>query len=261
MSLNSEEVNKLFLAATLGNTIESTGLTTKEHQDFFDNLLNELENAPAGVMASPMNDWIGDEYDDIIAAFERVEEKYVAKSLGTYEMSKAEGDKRYTLGAMYIPDRLDAHGEWTDSEELQRAVWDYVRTNDRRIMLQHNREVVAGEWVEVMAFPYELTVPIMSLDGQQAVHTYPANTVFLGVIWEPWAWELIQAGKILGYSIGGKAERLYVDMEEVQKEDGPGVSDVHVDTLMNPKKKKIPKILQDTPEPEKKPADNGTMWG
>jgi hypothetical protein len=101
----------------------------------------------------------------------------------------------------------------------------------------------------------------MSSDGQQAVHTYPANTVFLGVIWEPWAWELIQAGKILGYSIGGKAERLYVDMEEVQKEDGPGVSDVHVDTLMNPKKKKIPKILQDTPEPEKKPADNGTMWG
>jgi hypothetical protein len=78
----------------------------------------------------------------------------------------------------------------------------------------------------------------MSSDGQQAVHTYPANTVFLGVIWEPWAWELIQAGKILGYSIGGKAERLYVDMEEIEKEDGPGVSNVHVDTIMNPKKKK-----------------------
>ncbi|CAB4155491.1 Phage-like element PBSX protein, XkdF [uncultured Caudovirales phage] len=162
----------------------------------------------------------------------------VIKNIGKYEVSKAEGEKRYTLGAMYIPDRIDAHGEWTDSDELQKAVWDYVKSNDRRIRLQHNRDVVAGEWVEVMAFPYELTVPIKNIDGLEVSHTYPANTVFLGVIWEPWAWELVKSGKILGYSIGGKAERLYVDMEEVEKEDGPGVSDVHVDTIMNPKKKK-----------------------
>jgi hypothetical protein len=165
----------------------------------------------------------------------------ISKSIGNYEVSKAEGDKRYTLGAMYIPDRLDAHGEWTSAEELQRAVWDYVRTDDRRIRLQHNRDIVAGEWVEVMAFPYELTVPIQTLTGVETNHTYPKNTVFLGVIWEPWAWEKVQNGEILGYSIGGKAERLYVDMEEVTKEDGPGVADVHVDTIMNPKKKK--KIL------------------
>jgi hypothetical protein len=157
---------------------------------------------------------------------------------GAYKVSKAEHDKRYTLGAMYIPDQLDAHGEWTDSEELQRAVWDYVRTDDRRIRLQHNRDVVAGEWVEVMSFPYELTVPITTVDGIETTHTYPANTVFLGVIWEEWAWEKVQAGEILGYSIGGRAERLYVDMEEVEKEDGPGVNSVHVDTIMNPKKKK-----------------------
>lgn len=162
----------------------------------------------------------------------------VVKNIGKYEVSTAEGEKRYTLGAMYIPDRLDAHNEWTDAEELQKAVWDYVKSNDRRIRLQHNRDVVAGEWVEVMAFPYELTVPIKTMTDIEVNHTYPANTVFLGVIWEPWAWELVKTGKILGYSIGGKAERLYVDMEEVQKEDGPGVNDVHVDTLMNPKKKK-----------------------
>jgi hypothetical protein len=162
----------------------------------------------------------------------------LVKSIGAYEVSKAEDAKRYTLGAMYIPDRIDAHGEWTDSDELQRAVWDYVKTNDRRIRLQHNRDVVAGEWVEVMAFPYELTVPIKTITGIDVNHTYPPNTVFLGVIWEPWAWDLVKTGKILGYSIGGKAERLYVDMEEVEKEDGPGVSDVHVDTIMNPKKKK-----------------------
>jgi hypothetical protein len=108
----------------------------------------------------------------------------LAKSIGSYEVSKAEGDKRYTLGAMYIPDRLDAHNEWTDAEELQRAVWDYVRSNDRRIRLQHNRDIVAGEWVEVMSFPYELAVPITTPSGIMVNHTYPANTVFLGVNWE-----------------------------------------------------------------------------
>jgi hypothetical protein len=158
----------------------------------------------------------------------------MAKSIGSYEVSKAEGEKRYTLGAMYIPDRLDAHNEWTDAEELQRAVWDYVRSNDRRIRLQHNRDIVAGEWVEVMSFPYELTVPITTPSGITVNHTYPANTVFLGVIWEEWAWEKIQRGEILGYSIGGRAERLYVDMEK----NDPTVTDVHVDTIMNPKKKK-----------------------
>jgi len=160
----------------------------------------------------------------------------VVKSIGAYEVSKAEEAKRYTLGAMYIPDRIDAHGEWTDADELQRAVWDYVKTNDRRIRLQHNRDVVAGEWVEVMTFPHALTVPITSPDGKETQHTYPPNTVFLGVIWEPWAWQMVTEGKIGGYSIGGKAERLFVDID-LEKND-PTVSDVHVDTIMSPSKKK-----------------------
>lgn len=175
----------------------------------------------------------------------------LTKSIGAYEVSKAEDMKRYTLGAMYIPDRLDAHSEWTSADELQQAVWTYVRLGDRNIRLQHNREITAGEWVEVMAFPYELTVPVQQADGSTQSHTYPPDTVFLGVIWEPWAWELVQSGKILGYSIGGKAERLYVDMEEVVKDDaamptsdGPLASDVHIDTIMNQqkKKKKIPVV-------------------
>jgi hypothetical protein len=168
--------------------------------------------------------------------FPQAFEQETVKALGAFNLQKAEGEKRYTLGAMYIPDMEDAHGEWTDSDELQRAVWDYVRTDDRRIRLQHNRDVVAGEWVEVMAFPHSITVPITTPEGKEEQHTYPANTVFLGVIWEPWAWDMVREGKIRGYSIGGKAERLFVDME-VDKSD-PGVNQVHIDTIMNPKKPK-----------------------
>ena len=64
-----------------------------------------------------------------------------------------------------------------------------------------------------MAFPYELTVPIQTMSGVAVNHTYPANTVFLGVIWEPWAWELVQQGKIRGYSMGGRGQRVEVDLE------------------------------------------------
>lgn len=123
-------------------------------------------------------------------------------------------ERRYTMGPMYVPNMVDAHGEWTDPDELQKAVWDYVRAGDRRIRLQHNRSVVAGEWVEVLAWPYEVTVPMYGADMEGRKLTYPANTVFLGVVWEPWAWELIKAGKLRGYSIGGKADRVLADLPE-----------------------------------------------
>jgi hypothetical protein len=124
-----------------------------------------------------------------------------------------EDARRFTLGPMYVPDFVDAHGEWTDADSLQQAVWDYVRSGDRGIRLQHNRDVVAGEWVECMAWPYPVTVPMVEpSSGEEYKVTYPANTVFLGTVWEPWAWELVKAGKLRGYSIGGRAERILADL-------------------------------------------------
>ena len=156
-------------------------------------------------------------------------------------ISKAE-EKRFTLGPLYIPDSLDAHNEWTDSEELQRAVWDYVKSGDRRIRLQHNRDVVAGEWVEVMTFPHKLTVPMTKASGEEASVTYPPNTVFMGVQWEDWAWDLVKQGKLRGYSIGGKAKRIDANLETTEEEEveesDPSVNSVHVDTIMKPPKKK-----------------------
>jgi hypothetical protein len=169
--------------------------------------------------------------------------KYSPEVLETTEVSyvsKSAEERRYTLGPMYVPDRIDAHNEWTDSLELQKSVWEYVRSGDRRIRLQHDREVVAGEWVEVMAWPYEVSVPMQKSEGTQDV-TFPKDTVFLGVIWEPWAWELVKAGKLRGYSVGGRAQRLEVDLpvsKEAMPVDGPTVESVHEDALMPSKRKK-----------------------
>lgn len=127
-------------------------------------------------------------------------------------ISKAvDEEERYTLSPWYVPDSLDAHGEWTDAKEVQQAFWKYLAKDNRDIRLQHNTDIVAGEWVEGCTFPWELTVPVKHPEGDTE-YTFPAGTPFLGVIWEPWAWELIKKGEIRGLSIGGSAIRTDEDV-------------------------------------------------
>ena len=123
-------------------------------------------------------------------------------------------ERRFTLGPMYVPNKEDAHGEWTDDNELQMALWDYVRSGDRRIRLQHNKDVVAGEWTEVLTWPFEIDVPMLQPDGSTQEVTYPENTVFMGIVWEPWAWQMVKDGKLRGLSIGGKAQRIEAEIPE-----------------------------------------------
>ena len=131
-------------------------------------------------------------------------------------ISKSTSDEeRYTFSPWYVPDSLDAHGEWTDAKEVQHAFWKYLAQDDRDIRLQHNTDIVAGQWVEGATWPYEVSVPVKHPDGDTE-YTFPAGTPFLGIIWQPWAWELIKAGEIRGLSIGGNANRAEV---EFSKED------------------------------------------
>ena len=123
-------------------------------------------------------------------------------------LHKSVEEKRFTLGPWYIPNRLDAHNEWTDATELQDGLWNYVRKGDRGIRLQHNRDIVAGEWVEAMQMPVEVTMR-KHAGGEEVV--YPEGTVFLGVVWKPWAWELVKKGKIRGFSIGGSSARIPIE--------------------------------------------------
>lgn len=130
-------------------------------------------------------------------------------------------EKRFTLGPLYVPDFMDAHGEWTDAEELQAGVWHWVRTGDRRIFLQHDQDAQAGEWVEVMTMPQEWTVTMHDANGSPVGEvTYPPNTVFLGVVWNDEAWEMVKAGELRGYSIGGFSDRMYADLPTDGEREG-----------------------------------------
>ena len=135
------------------------------------------------------------------------------KKGATYEDSmdlihKANEEQKFTLGPWYIPNRADAHNEWSDADELQKALWEYVRSGDRDIRLQHNTDIVAGEWVEAMSFPVPVTLNMKKASGDAKEVTYPSGTVFLGVKWNDWAWDMVKENKITGFSIGGSAARV-----------------------------------------------------
>ena len=115
------------------------------------------------------------------------------------------------MGPVYIPNLADAHNETISADDLQKAIWDWVRSEDRSIYLQHTEEK-AGEMVEIMTFPFEFTTSLAVPNEGITKYTFPENTPFMGTIWEPWAWELVKAGELRGYSIGGLASRIEVDI-------------------------------------------------
>ena len=185
----------------------------------------EWQDLPVSVQEAIDEAMIGyvDEVGEDDAASETVEEPFTAeivkeagKELSDANVEllhKADNEHRFTLGPWYIPDRYDAHGEWTDADELQKSLWEYVKSGDRGIRLQHNKDIVAGEWLEAMSFPVPVTIG-MTKDANSKQVEYPAGTVFLGVQWKPWAWELVKAGKIQGFSIGGAAARIDMSMPD-----------------------------------------------
>ncbi|CAB4148359.1 Phage-like element PBSX protein, XkdF [uncultured Caudovirales phage] len=149
-----------------------------------------------------------------------------------YEVVKSSSgineEKRYTFGVVFMPDTPDAHNDVASAAELERAQWEYVRRNDRKIYIQHKMtaqygDKVAGEWVSMVTWPTEVNtkffVPTESPSGLQATmkfepvkeKTLPANSVYMGVVWEPWAWELVKSGKITGFSFGGLGQRKRID--------------------------------------------------
>jgi hypothetical protein len=160
-----------------------------------------------------IDQWINGDlaWEDLSVEAQRSVDDDAMKAEPVAEMElihKSVAEKRFTLGPWYIPNRLDAHNEWTDADELQAGLWDYVRKGDRGIRLQHNRDIVAGEWVEAMQLPVPMRMQ-KAADGGDV--EYPEGTVFLGVVWKPWAWDLVKNGKIKGFSIGGSSARLPIE--------------------------------------------------
>lgn len=123
---------------------------------------------------------------------------------------KADEEKRYTFAPLYMPNWVDAHGEFILPDDLQESIWSMSMQANHTLNLQHT-SVLAGYWVELACWPYEHTCQLWLPDrGFQQV-TLPAGTAYMGARWEPWAWELVLRGMVRGYSMEGVARRVEVD--------------------------------------------------
>lgn len=142
-----------------------------------------------------------------------LDEDLVEFALPSEGVQKAREADRYTFAPVYAPYRLDAHDEFMERDDLQKSFWGFSLHGDRNVRLQHTK-IPAGRWVELVSWPYEHTCELTLPTGERRVVTLPAGTVYMGTIWEPWAWELVELGKVRGYSMGGMANRLYVDFIE-----------------------------------------------
>lgn len=126
-----------------------------------------------------------------------------------FPVVKSDEEMRYTLGPMYAPDRLDAHGEFVTDDDLHRATIGYMQKSDRRLRMMHDETVECGTVVEMVRWPLPVTVTVKAKDGTGEKHMdLPAGTVYTGVVWDESAWPLIKSGEIRGLSLGGKALRL-----------------------------------------------------
>jgi hypothetical protein len=148
---------------------------------------------------------------------EETETKFYAETL-----MKADDAKRYTFSVVYKSSPrafddpvLDAHNEFATPDELFDARVSYVQGGDRNIYRQHGMlpgvgMKKIGEWVDIVQWPYDVEAQFMLPDGTVETRTIPKDSVYMGVIWEPDAWDLVKAGAIRGFSFGGKAKRLVV---------------------------------------------------
>ena len=66
--------------------------------------------------------------------------------------------------------------------------------------------------VEILTWPMPIQTSLQ-LPGEEVQKVeFPAETPFMGGVWESWAWDLVKAGQLRGYSIGGKARRVEADL-------------------------------------------------
>ena len=165
-----------------------------------------------GATTNQLTDWFANGFRMEVAnpAFKTVHE-LIGDELAVRASSRNLEAKMAHLGPVYVPGWEDAHGEFTDEKTLQKALWSWVRKDDRNIYLQHSAQV-AGEMVEMLTWPFELETSLSVPNQGVTKYTFPPETPFMGVVWEPWAWDLVKKGELRGYSIGGSARRMEAEL-------------------------------------------------
>jgi len=123
---------------------------------------------------------------------------------------------RYTLGAVYVPNETDAHGDTISEEQLQASAWAALGTE---VGLMHEPGTQgAGKVVESYIHRGK---PFTMKDVTGKEQEIPTGAWMMGVVWSEEAWKLILDGRITGYSLQGRARSEPV-AEPEEKRKGAG---------------------------------------
>ena len=128
---------------------------------------------------------------------------------------KSDDEMRFTLAPLYAPSVEDAHGEYIEARDLQKAAHDYVRAGNLRLRLMHDASDeprTVGDVVEFFTLPWDVEIDMDVVDKETAKTAketvkLPAGTILTGVVWDEDAWPAVKDGRIGGISLGGLAKR------------------------------------------------------
>lgn len=129
---------------------------------------------------------------------------------GGYAPVTKSAELRYTFGPMYAPNVIDAHKEYMEEEDIRKSLWEFSLNGDRTLRKQHGNQKV-GDIVELVQWPFDAEVELSVPGEVRKVKkvTLPAGTAYAGVVWTPEGWEDVKKGRITGFSVGGRAVRMY----------------------------------------------------
>jgi hypothetical protein len=118
-----------------------------------------------------------------------------------YQIIRQSPEQRYSLGVAYPANKLDAHADKINPDQLERAAWSYMaRGEGRRIGLMH-KDGTDGAGTVVESYIYR--GPEWKV-GDQVIKS---GDWLLGVVWNDDAWGQIKKGAFTGYSIQGWAQK------------------------------------------------------
>jgi SAM-dependent methyltransferase len=135
-----------------------------------------------------------------LADDDHTKEQEVEKSEFLFRILKVDKKQHIVGGIVYSPRSVDSQGDWTDKTEIEQAMYTFMEKyakNSSRIKVMHKGEPRYFPIIEVF---------------QPEQDTKKGDTVVKAGSWwmmvkvtEPEIWDLVEKGKLTGFSMGGRA--------------------------------------------------------
>jgi hypothetical protein len=163
----------------------------------------------------------------------------------TCNVVKADEELCYTLGIVYEPGVVDAHGDYSTAEEIRKAAWDFTRFlqgNTRVtalvfcVLSEVKQALDAGQDVELdiseimaalnafsaLGFQHEIwdtnigdivenyvaANDFILMDENDNLIPVKKGTWLMGIVWTPEYWAKVKSKEITGLSMGGTGIRV-----------------------------------------------------